>query len=329
MRAQKILLRSWSLYQWPMKVFRQVSPDVLDLPTVMFCFLYYIVFHVVIAQKASETYKLSPCLADCPAPLVSTDSVAAAGPVEASIEDLHCIQSEPSVGLMEPLIQTDSVVFSSPSVLEEKLDRELRYHKHGSYTCDNQPDVASCQNNSNNFLLNRTSFPNNTVRQPEEDRTSNVSSVHSWTKAEPVQPTSHEGARYYPTNGLYESMTSSIDTPSMSTSTPSLSQFNQQHPHSHYDRQQSWPVYPVSETGLHDAMPGRLLAPSKSGSLKDTGTHRPTCPLLFLSVLNGTCCNDDLCLYVCLYTRISLYWECKRDPDWQQQPAEHPRLRVP
>lgn len=185
-------------------------------------------------------------------------------PVEASIEDMPGIQYEPSV----EYIQTDAKAVSSPPALEQKLDQEFQYHKYGSYNCD-QPDAAYCyhRNNSNPFLQN----------QPEEDRPSCVSSVHSWTKAEPVQPTSQEEAWYRPTAGLYESMNSSIPATShlpMSASTPSLSQFNQQHPHSHYDRQQSWPAYPVSDTSAPDISPGRLLTPSKSSSLQDPGTHR-------------------------------------------------------
>ncbi len=186
-------------------------------------------------------------------------------PVEASIEDLHDIQYEPA---MES-IQADARAVSSPPALEQKLNRELQYHKYGSYNCENQPDGAHCyhRNNSNPFLQN----------DPEQDRPSCVSSVQSWTKAEPVQPTSQEDPWYRPTAGLYDSMNSSILPTSclpMSASSPSLSQFNQQHPHSHYDRQQSWPAYPVSDTSAPDISPGHLLTTSKSGTPQDPGTHR-------------------------------------------------------
>lgn len=210
--------------------------------------------------------------ADCPAPLVSSDR-SVPEPVEASIEDLHGIQYEPPV----ESIQTDAKGVSSPSPLEEKLGRELQYHKCGSYTSENQPAAANCynRNNSNPFLPNHISTSDYAIRQPEPDRPSYASSVHSWTKAEPVQPTSHEEAWNRPTAGLYDSMNSSIGTPShlpMSASSPSLSKFNQQHPHSHYDRQQSWPVYPVSDTYAPDISPGRLLDPSKSCSQQDPGS---------------------------------------------------------
>ncbi|XP_070775016.1 receptor-interacting serine/threonine-protein kinase 1 [Enoplosus armatus] len=180
--------------------------------------------------------------ADSPAPLVSSDRNVSM-PVEASIEDLHDIQYEPPV----ESLQTDAKVASSPSALEGKLDRELQYHKHDHYA----------------------------IRQPEQDRPSCVSSVHSWTKAEPVQPTSQEEACYRPTSGFSESMNSSTPAPSQlptSASTSSLPPFNQQHPHSHYDRQQSCPTYPVSDTSAPDISPGRLLNTSKSSLPQDPGS---------------------------------------------------------
>nr|XP_046264206.1 receptor-interacting serine/threonine-protein kinase 1 isoform X2 [Scatophagus argus] len=209
-------------------------------------------------------------LADCPAPLVSSDT-SVSEPVEASIEDLHGIQYEPPVDA----VQADAKNVNSPSVLEEKLDRELQYHKRGSYNCENQPDFANCYHhkNSNPFLQNSTS--DHVMRQPEQDRPSYASSVHSWTKTEAVQPTGHEDTWYHPTSDLYESMKSSIP-PSphlpMSASTPSLTQCNPQHPYSHYDRQQSWPTYPVSDTSAPDVNPGRLLTPYKSSMLQDPGS---------------------------------------------------------
>lgn len=188
---------------------------------------------------------------------------------------MHNIHYEPPV----ESLQTDAKAVNGPSALEEKLDRELQYHKHGSYSCENQPDAANFYHsaNSNPFLQNHFGTSDHAIRQPEQDRPSYGSSVHSWTKAEPVQPTSHEEVRYRPTAGLYDSMNSSMPTPShlpMSASTPSLSQFNQQHPHSHYDRQQSWPAYPVSDTSAPDVSPGRLLNTSKSCSQQDPGTYK-------------------------------------------------------
>ncbi|XP_062285480.1 receptor-interacting serine/threonine-protein kinase 1 isoform X1 [Scomber scombrus] len=204
--------------------------------------------------------------ADSPAPLMSSDRNISV-PVEASIEDLNGIQCELAMESMEHHIQTDAKVVSSPSAVEEKLDRELKYHKYGSYNCE--------EHQNNNFLPNHLSSSDNNVRQPDQDRPYNVSSVHSWTKAEAVQPTSQEEPWHHAIAGLHDSMTSCTPTPShlpMSASTPSLQHFNQQHPYSHYDRQQSWPVYPVSDTAAPDITPGRLLASSKSASLQDPGS---------------------------------------------------------
>jgi len=188
-------------------------------------------------------------------------------PVEASIEDLHDIQSEPS----RELIQADARA-RSPSELEEKLNRELQYHKHGSYNCEGQLEAASYHNTSNPFLQNHLSASDYYVRQLTQDR----SSVHSWTKAELMQPTGQEEDLHRSTSEMCEFM-NTLRTPShlhASASTSSLPQFNQQHPHSHFDRQQSWPAYPVSDTVAPDITPGRLLAPSKSGSLQDAGTRK-------------------------------------------------------
>ncbi|XP_034743634.1 receptor-interacting serine/threonine-protein kinase 1 isoform X2 [Etheostoma cragini] len=208
--------------------------------------------------------------ADCPAPLLSSDRSVPV-PVEASIEDMHDIQYE---SLVES-VQTDAKAVRSRPVLEEKLGRELQYHKLGSYNCD--PDVANSYhpNNLNPFLHDHFSPSDHAIGQPEKDRPSNASSVHSWTKAEPVQPTSQEEACYRPTGGLYDSMNSSTHTPShlpMSSSSPSLSHFNQQHPLSHYDRQQSWPAYPVSDTSAPELSPGRLLTSSNNCLKQDPGS---------------------------------------------------------
>ncbi|XP_033507171.1 receptor-interacting serine/threonine-protein kinase 1 isoform X1 [Epinephelus lanceolatus] len=207
-------------------------------------------------------------LADSPAPLVSSDRSVPV-PVEASIEDLHDIHFEP-----EPVESIQSDAKAVPSALEEKLGRELQYHKYGSYNSENQAEAANGyhRSNSNPFLQNHFSSSDHAIRQPEQDRPSHGSSVHSWTKAEPVQPSSQEEAWYRPTAGLYDSMNTSIPYPShlpMSTSSPSLSQFNQQHPHSHYDRQQSWPAFQASDTSAPDISPGRLLTPSKCCSSQD------------------------------------------------------------
>lgn len=184
-------------------------------------------------------------------------------PVEASIEDLHGINYETPAGS----IQTDARA-TPASLLEEKLERELDYHKNGSYNCETQHDTGNSYHSSNPFLQSPFSVTDCSVRQPEQEK----SSVHSWGKAEAVQPSSQESETWCrPPAGLYDSMNSGLHTPfhmPVSTSSPSLSQFNQLHPHSHFDRQQSWPAYPIS-----DMTPGRLQTPSQCGSLQDQGTY--------------------------------------------------------
>ncbi|KAM3603933.1 uncharacterized protein V6R79_004199 [Siganus canaliculatus] len=224
-----------------------------------------------LVEKMKSLSMTQDCfLTDGPASLVSSDSVSV--PVEASIEDLHDIQYEPSAGS----IQTDARAVSTQSVLEEKLSRELQYHKHGSYSCDSQIYTANYnRNNSSDHILQNVLTSDPTVRQPEQDRPAYASSVHSWTKAEPVQPASHEEAICRPADGLYDSMTSSTLASSrhpMSASTSSLPQFNQQHPYSHYGRQQSCPPYPVTDTSAPDMSHGRLLNSSKAGMLQDQGS---------------------------------------------------------
>ncbi|XP_047446277.1 receptor-interacting serine/threonine-protein kinase 1 isoform X2 [Mugil cephalus] len=198
---------------------------------------------------------------DSPAPLVSSER-SIPEPVEASIEDLNGIHFEAPAGL----IQTDARA-NPASVLEEKLDRELHYHKHGSYNCEHQYDAANSYHCSNPFL--QSPFTDYSVRHPEQER----SSVHSWGKADAyVQPSSQEETRYRPASDFNDSVNPALPMPSylgMSASSPSLSQFNQLHPHSHLDRQQSWPAYPVSDTSAPDMAQGRLLTNSKSGPLQD------------------------------------------------------------
>lgn len=200
---------------------------------------------------------------DCPAPLISSDRSVPV-PVEASIEDLHGNQYEQCPGHL----QTDAKASNSPSELQEKLDRELQYHKHGSYNCENHSDAGNSFHTANPFLRSNVSISDHSARQPEQEK----SSVLSWTKAEPLRPTNQEEPWYRPSAGAFE--TSSTPTPfplPISSSTPSLSAFNQQHPHSHFDRQQSWPTYPVSDTSAPDLTSGHLLTTSKSCQMHDQG----------------------------------------------------------
>lgn len=195
---------------------------------------------------------------DGPASLLSSDISV---PVEASIEDLHEIQSD------SPQDEIETDARSPDSHLEEKLDRELQYHKHGSYNCEGQCDVVGgYQTNATSFVPTQCRPLDFNIRQPEQDKPVTVSSVQSWTK----ESTSQEETCYQPIAG-YDSMASStLPPPHLSTSSPSLSTLSPQHPH--FDRQQSWPVFPVLDSAAPDLTTGRLLPSSKGGSLQDPGS---------------------------------------------------------
>lgn len=219
-------------------------------------------------------YSFSPQLADCPAPLVSSESVSV--PVEASIEDLHNIQA-PQQYVYPECIQSDSKAAASPLALEEKLNQELQYHRHGNYNCNNQSDPpnSSLLSNSNPFLPNP--FPDHAVAHFRHDMQVYPSSVHSFTKAKPVHPASQDdywcqpsGDHALPVNP------NALSKPNLSTSvsTPSLPLYNQEIPPSSlYDRQQSCPTCPVMDTSAPDIS----LGPSKSRLLQDSGARLNLC----------------------------------------------------
>lgn len=220
----------------------------------------YMMFYFL-CSDSSEILKFVECLdafmflisrnlLDCPAPLVSSDR-SVSMPVEASIEDLHDTQYEPS----EDYIQADARLPNGHSLLEEKLDRELQYHKHGDYNREIHPEAAILHHTLNPFL---------SMRQPAQDR----SSVQIWEQKEPVQPINQEETPYWPSSGLSSYIPSHLP---VSVSSPSLSQFNQQQPHSQMNRQTSCPAYPVSDTFGPDKNTGGLFT-SKCGSLQDGGT---------------------------------------------------------
>lgn len=190
---------------------------------------------------------------------MSSDSVPV--PVEASIEDLHNIQAP------QQCIQSDAQ--AGPLDLEEKLNQELHYHQHGNYTTHSTNDYLNssfspflCRHNAGTVL--------------EQDRLPHTSSVHSFTKAEPVHPTSQDNRLCNPTGdqSLLGTSPAYSKTPlSSSCSAPFLPQFNQEHPHSLYNRQQSWPTFPATDTSA----PASLLASSKSRVLQDSGARSSPC----------------------------------------------------
>ncbi|CAF91598.1 unnamed protein product, partial [Tetraodon nigroviridis] len=202
-------------------------------------------------------------LGDCPASLVSSESVSV--PVEASVEDLHGIQAQPQH------IQSDAAV-SSPLPLEEKLNQELQYHERGNYGGGTQFDIANGNfySTSNPFLPNL--HPDPTVTHLGQDRLSS-SSVHSFTRAEPVHPIGQDERWYPPSGDLSLSMQSSAPSkPHLATSVsmPFIPQPNREN-HCVLDRQKSWSTFPVTDTSAPEINPGSLLAPSNSRLRQDSG----------------------------------------------------------
>ncbi|XP_061835541.1 receptor-interacting serine/threonine-protein kinase 1 [Nerophis lumbriciformis] len=173
---------------------------------------------------------------DSPAFLKSTSSE----PVEASIEDIHGIPIEVNVESVGPSVEADADMYRSSS-LEDKLQQELEYHKHGSYNCGNQPDSVNSQQ-------------------------LNLSSVHSWVQGAPVQASSNDHARSHPTSCLHESMTTST------SRLNSLQNLNQQHPYSDYSQQKSWPASSTVETRSTDlTFNGYTPSFNKGGGAQDSG----------------------------------------------------------
>lgn len=207
----------------------------------------------------------SPLPTDCPASLVSSESVSV--PVEASVEDLHGIQAQPQH------IQSDAAV-SSPLPLEEKLNQELQYHERGNYGGGTQFDIANGNfySTSNPFLPNL--HPDPTVTHLGQDRLSS-SSVHSFTRAEPVHPSGQDERWYPPSGDLSLSMQSSAPSkPHLATSVsmPFIPQPNREN-HCVLDRQKSWSTFPVTDTSAPEINPGSLLAPSNSRLRQDSGGY--------------------------------------------------------
>ncbi|XP_060769961.1 receptor-interacting serine/threonine-protein kinase 1 isoform X2 [Neoarius graeffei] len=101
---------------------------------------------------------------DSPTPLRSSDL----GPVEASLEDLSLM----TLGVLQADAIPDHPL--APPNLEQKLDQELNYHKHGSYTPEQQQPNLLFQLNSHP--------PVQTVPSWGGDIPQQVSSVQSWSK---------------------------------------------------------------------------------------------------------------------------------------------------
>lgn len=189
---------------------------------------------------------------DSPTPLRSSEL----GPVEASIDDLSLMTSEN--------LQVDAAPVN-PANLEQKLAQELNYHKGGSYTRVEQPDLSqyshsgpSSQASSNNRWGG--------------DLPQQVSSVQSWTKPGSHPNTPDERCPYPSNLGPFGIQ----NRPDHESQMPGPSvQKQEPYKYQHYDRMQSWPYYPTPEfalqetsAGLHASAP-QIFPPSEQGTNLD------------------------------------------------------------
>ena len=194
------------------------------------------------------------------------------------MEDLHYeVPADP--------IQTDAqgVGAEGPHAtsLEQKLDRELQYHKNGSYTFVGQPHSADPSQPDHSRLRRAVS---------ELPQHPGMSSVRPAT-AEP----SEDGC-YHPDMGVYESMVSVASLAkshhkSTVSSNPSLAEHRLVPPEqaSAYERQKSWPTYPVPDTAAADYPAGLRFTPNTIGPLQDTGAEGGD---LFSCYFFGFCCSS-------------------------------------
>uniref|UniRef100_H3CE94 Receptor (TNFRSF)-interacting serine-threonine kinase 1, like n=1 Tax=Tetraodon nigroviridis TaxID=99883 RepID=H3CE94_TETNG len=207
-----------------------------------------------VAVSAGLQNEIRSEISNCPASLVSSESVSV--PVEASVEDLHGIQAQPQH------IQSDAAV-SSPLPLEEKLNQELQYHERGNYGGGTQFDIANGNfySTSNPFLPNL--HPDPTVTHLGQDRLSS-SSVHSFTRAEPVHPIGQDERWYPPSGDLSLSMQSSAPSkPHLATSVsmPFIPQPN---------RENHWPLIIQNANGIQIGSNNQMNFKSLSASAGDS-----------------------------------------------------------
>lgn len=163
------------------------------------------------------------CSGDSPTPLRSSDL----GPVEASLEDLSLMTSG--------AFQVDAIPDPPPAPLnlEQKLNQELDYHKHGSYTSGQQPNLSS-------YLFPVPVVQTTSSSNWAGDLPQQVSSVQSWSKPNP-----YLSPQDIPVRPDYD----------REMSAP-YSQCGPHQPSKPFERMQSWPsdlsavgIAPQTETG--------------------------------------------------------------------------------
>ena len=200
------------------------------------------------------------CCTDSPTPLRSSEL----GPVEASIEDLGFLPSES--------LQVDATPLSPGNAqLEHKLAQEFNYHKCGSYTQVEQPDLSPYSYSGSS--LPPQPIPNH--RWPG-DPPQQVSSIQSWTKPEePRQQSlglSHLEGQNKPE---YETQMSGQYT---------YDRHQRQQPQ--FDRMQSWPCL-MSETAAQESNAGLHVSSPLICPQPETGTCTHTSGFLAGYLVQG------------------------------------------
>ncbi|KAJ8012145.1 hypothetical protein DPEC_G00065630 [Dallia pectoralis] len=227
---------------------------------------------------------------DRPAPLLSSDGHGAycieSVPVEASIEDFLSFPADPSnieadARCNGPVVYpsaSDQKPFDGPSDLDVKLALEWEYHKHGSYNQMDQVDSRPCAHLAAPQRL--ISQDPSAARGLQENRLSSfsASSVQSWSKAQPVQPSSvgmdpylsnvgpYEAAALTPRRQLSSHTPESFSNPSLIPGQSPGHLFHQAQP------ELFWPAHPVSESAAPDLNAGlHLNSGFKGGPSQDSG----------------------------------------------------------
>ncbi|XP_007240946.3 receptor-interacting serine/threonine-protein kinase 1 [Astyanax mexicanus] len=200
---------------------------------------------------------------DSPTPLRSSDL----GPVEASIEDLSLFSAES--------LQVDAAPCSPPN-LDQKLAQEFNYHKWGSYTRTEPPDLSpySYSTQSSQAVANH---------RQAGDLPQQVSSVQSWTKPSP-QPSAPEEAWMQPSvPGPFEGQHRPHYENQMSGPYPHhYDPYQRQHPQ--FNRLQSWPgvaPHPMSESTPKESCAGLRVSSPVICPQPETG------PSLYITQASG------------------------------------------
>ncbi|XP_061110780.1 receptor-interacting serine/threonine-protein kinase 1-like [Conger conger] len=197
--------------------------------------------------KSMRSLSLGRTHTDSPTPLRSSDSV----PIEASIEDLGVSEDSRAGSL-----QTDAGPIADSS-LKSKLDQELGYHQHGSYSHSELQTPMSHQNPAPYSPYAHYAAP--LFNAPMERGVPRLeSSVQSWSKNDHVR---QEPAQPLDSYNTLSSSTSKATpmSPAHGVGIPPVSPFMMNHPFSLFQRLHSNPANPTPESEAPDFTAGNIF----------------------------------------------------------------------